>query len=401
MGKKVLLVFNRFYPVLSGSEKFSKMIFDNLKERGFEVDVFTLRVSDDSYRFNDLSLKREENIKGSVIKRFSLVDFKYKNRIFKFFEYYGIFKYYSLNFKIVSPSLIFNLKKNILKYDIVITGFLPFTSVIYPALYYSKKYKKKSIFIPQIHSTLPQTERFSYEFFHPYYKSLYEMADTLICLNSNEESYLKKIVKKVFYLNSYIDIPQKTTKGGNGFFNILTIGTQNYEKGIQTSIKAIKLLYREFNNIKFTIVGRIDKKYLKMIKEEDFIEYYPYVTEEEKEQLFLKTDLFILPSIAESFGIVSVEAHSYGVPTINSYCWGSTYIVKNGLNGFLVPFGDYLLTYNYLKQLYLNQELKKKLSENARSIALKGSKMVNGYSEGPFDKNRFNKQLDKILENLL
>lgn len=401
MGKKVLLVFNRFYPVLSGSEKFSKMIFDNLKERGFEVDVFTLRVSDDSYRVNDLNLKREENIKGSIIKRFSLIDFQYKNRIFKFFENYGILKYYSLNFKIVSPSLILNLKKNILKYDIVITGFLPFTSVIYPALYYSKKYKKKSILIPLLHSTVPQTERFTYEFFHPYYKSLYEMADILICLNSAEKEHLKNFGNKIFYLNSYIDIPEKVSTGGNGIFKILTIGRQNYEKGIETSIKAVKLLYAEFKNIKFTIVGKIDEKYLRIIKKEEFIEYHPYVTDEEKEDLFLKTDIFILPSIAEAFGIVSIEAHSYGVPTINSYCWGSTYIVKNGLNGFLIPFGDYLLTYNYLKQIYINKKLKKRLSENARNISLKGSDLIEGYCEGPFNKKRFNKQLDKILENLL
>ncbi len=401
MGKKVLLVFNRFYPVLSGSEKFSKMIFDNLKEKGFDIDVYTLRVSDDSYKFNDRNLKREENIKGSTIKRFSLIDFRYKNRIFKFFENYGILKYYSLNFKIVSPSLLYNLKKNILKYDIVITGFLPFTSVVYPALYYSKKYKKKSIFIPLIHSTIPKTERFSYEFFHPYYKSLYEMADILVCLNTNEKEYLKNFGNKVFYLNSYIDIPEKVSKGGNGLFNILTIGTQNYEKGILTSLNAVKLLYSEFKNIKFTIVGKMDEKYLSMVKGMDFIEYHPYVTDKEKDELFLKTDIFILPSIAESFGIVSVEAHSYGIPTINSYCWGSTYIVKNGLNGYLVPFGDYLLTYNYLKQLYINQQLKKRLSENARNIALNGSDLIDGYSEGRFDKKRFNKQLDKILENLL
>ncbi|MEO0280974.1 MAG: glycosyltransferase family 4 protein [candidate division WOR-3 bacterium] len=400
MAKKFLLVFNRFFPIVSGSEVYSKQIFDYLKEKKFDVDVYTLKVSDDSYEKNDKLLESEENFDGSLIKRFSLINFPYKNRILKYFEEIGFLKYYSLNFKILSPSLVFDLKKNVTKYDIIITGFLPFTSIVYPALYYAKKYEKKTVFIPLIHSTLPYTERFFYEFFHPYYKNLYELSDVLIYLNSYEKDYLKNFGKKIFQLNSYIKIPSQISKGGNGIFNVLSIGRQNYEKGIETSLKATKMLYSEFKNIKFTIVGKIDKKYIKSLDEE-FITYYPYVSEQKKDELFLQTDVFLLPSIAESFGIVSVEAHSYGIPTINSYCWGSCYIVKNRFNGFIVPFQDHILTYNYLKQLYLDEKLKKTMAENARETAINGSEQVQGYKDGPFDKNRFVKQFEKILEYLL
>lgn len=400
MAKKFLLVFNRFFPVVSGSEVYSKQIFDYLKESGFDVDVYTLKVSDDSYDKNDRFLESEEKFNGSLVKRFSLINFPYKNRILRYFEEIGFLKYYSLNFKILSPSFVFNLKANVKKYDIIMTGFLPFTSVVFPALFYSKKYGKKTVFIPLIHSTLPETERFSYEFFHPYYKNLYELSDVLIYLNSYEKSYLEKFGRKIFQLNSYIKIPEKTSNGGIDIFNIISIGRQNYEKGIETSLKATKILHSEFKNIRFTIVGKIDKKYFKSL-DEDFMVYYPYVSEKKKEELFLNADVFLLPSIAESFGIVSIEAHSYGVPTINSYCWGSCYIVKNGFNGFLVPFQDYILTYNYLKQLYLDKNLKENLSYNARLTSLKGGKAVEGYEDGPFDKNRFVKQFEKILEHLL
>ncbi|MEO0289069.1 MAG: glycosyltransferase family 4 protein [candidate division WOR-3 bacterium] len=400
MAKKFLLVFNRFFPVVSGSEVYSKQIFDYLKEKNFDVDVYTLKISDDSYEKNDKLLESEENFDGSLIKRFSLINFPYKNRIMKYFEEMGLFKYYSLNFKILSPSLVFNLEKNVKKYDVIITGFLPFASIVYPALFYSKKYGKKTVFIPLLHSTIPNTERFSYEFFHPYYRNLYELSDILVYHNSYEKDYLENFAKKTFQLNSYIKIPAQTSKGEKGIFNILSIGRQNYEKGIETSLKATKILYSEFKNIRFTIVGKIDKKYVKNLDEE-FIVYYPFVSEQKKEELFLKTDVFLLPSIAESFGIVSVEAHSYGIPTINSYCWGSCYIVKNGFNGFLVPFKDHILTYNYLKQIYLDEKLKKMLSENAREISINGSQQVEGYKDGPFDKNRFVKQFEKILEYLL
>lgn len=401
MVKRVLMVFNRFYPVLSGSENFSKMIYDHLIDSKIETDVCTLKVSDDSYLINDKNLKTEESKKNSVIKRFEIVNFPYKNRLFNIFEEYGLFKFYSLNFKILSPSMIFFLKNNIKRYDLIITGYLPFSSIVYPALYYSKKYKKKSIFIPLIHSSIPSSQRFEYEFFHPLYKEFYELSDFFISLNKREQDYLKNFKKRVFCLNPFVEIPEKVTKKVKKDFNILSIGRQNYEKGTETTLRAVDLIHNEFKDVKLTIVGKMDRKYKESIKFKDYIIYFEKVSEEKKRELFLLTDLFILPSIAEAFGIVTVEAHSYGIPTINAYCWGSEYIVKNGINGFLVPFSDHQLVYNYIKQLYLNTQLKEILSKNAREISLYGSELIEGYKVGPFDKKRFKEGMDRILEEVL
>ncbi len=401
MAKRVLMVFNRFYPILSGSENFSRMIYDHLVDSKIETDVCTLKVSDDSYHINDKNLKTEEYYKNSVIKRFEIVNFPYKDRLFNIFEEYGLFKFYSLNFKILSPSMILYLKNNIKRYDLIITGYLPFSSIIYPALYYSKKQNKKSIFIPLIHSSIPFSQRFEYEFFHPLYKEFYELSDYFISLNKREQNYLKNFKKKIFSLNAFIETPEKITKKVKKDFNILSIGTQNYEKGTETTLKALDMIHKEFKDVKLTIVGRMDKKYKEKIKSKDYIIYYEKVSEEKKRELFLQTDLFVLPSIAEAFGIVTVEAHSYGIPTINAYCWGSEYIVKNGVNGFLVPFGDHQLVYNYIRQLYLNPELKEMMGKNAREISLYGSELIEGYKVGPFDKKRFKKGMDRILEEVL
>lgn len=52
------------------------------------------------------------------------------------------------------------------------------------------------------------------------------------------------------------------------------------------------------------------------------------------------SDLFLLPSAHESFGLVALEAMSYGVPVIASDVGGLPEVVKHGETGFLAPVGN-------------------------------------------------------------
>ena len=51
-------------------------------------------------------------------------------------------------------------------------------------------------------------------------------------------------------------------------------------------------------------------------------------------------DLFILPSEQESFGLVALEAQSFGVPVIGTNMGGLPEVVAHGKTGFLLPIGD-------------------------------------------------------------
>jgi len=59
-----------------------------------------------------------------------------------------------------------------------------------------------------------------------------------------------------------------------------------------------------------------------------------------KRDLLDAMDLLALPSRTDSFGIVILEAWSYGRPVIAADAGGPGEVVRDGLDGLLVPYGD-------------------------------------------------------------
>ena len=53
--------------------------------------------------------------------------------------------------------------------------------------------------------------------------------------------------------------------------------------------------------------------------------------------LYHQSDLFVLPSLGECFGIATVEAMAAGLPVVVTNVGGTADIVESGRNGYLVP----------------------------------------------------------------
>jgi len=60
----------------------------------------------------------------------------------------------------------------------------------------------------------------------------------------------------------------------------------------------------------------------------------------EVEKILCFSDLFLLPSKAESFGLAALEAMSHGVPVISSNAGGLAEVNVHGFSGFLSDVGD-------------------------------------------------------------
>ena len=88
-------------------------------------------------------------------------------------------------------------------------------------------------------------------------------------------------------------------------------------------------------------------------------------SKEELIDFYQSASFFVLPSLQESYGIVLVEALSFGLPLISTKLIpsGSDYINQNGLTGFVVPPKD---PYSIAKSILQIQKNYSYFSQNAK-----------------------------------
>lgn len=162
---------------------------------------------------------------------------------------------------------------------------------------------------------------------------------------------------------------------------LIYVGTIDPNKNIETTIKACEILIEKGYSVSFKIVGEIlHPRYNRMLSRYDFIEYYPSCPKEEVLLYLRKADVFVMPSILETFGLVYAEAMSQGLPLIYSKGQGFDGQFENGTVGFAVNCFDYRDISRKIIELYNNYQ---QFSERSLSLADKfnWSVIANVYKE--------------------
>ena len=91
--------------------------------------------------------------------------------------------------------------------------------------------------------------------------------------------------------------------------------------------------------VNFVMVGQEDgvHDYLKGAKNLKNFQYVEVMGRNEVAQLFASADIFLFPSVQETFGAVVVEAMASGTPVIVSRSGAFPELVRDNFDGFLVP----------------------------------------------------------------
>jgi glycosyltransferase involved in cell wall biosynthesis len=101
---------------------------------------------------------------------------------------------------------------------------------------------------------------------------------------------------------------------------------------------------------------------------EGSVRFLPFT--DEIPMLMNSLDLFLLPSEAETFGLVNIEAMASGVPVIATEAGGVPEIIQHGENGMLFHPGDAEAAAGFMKLLAKNHDLRARMGKHAREDAL-------------------------------
>ncbi|MEC5393998.1 N-acetyl-alpha-D-glucosaminyl L-malate synthase BshA [Bergeyella sp. RCAD1439] len=83
------------------------------------------------------------------------------------------------------------------------------------------------------------------------------------------------------------------------------------------------------------------------------------------------SDVFLLPSEQESFGLAALEAMAAGIPVVSSNAGGISEVNRQGETGFLAEIGNVEAMANYTVKLLSNEVLLAEMKHNAKQQALR------------------------------
>lgn len=153
---------------------------------------------------------------------------------------------------------------------------------------------------------------------------------------------------------------------------ILFLGGLAPHKGPDVLLKAMPKILKDIPNVKLVFVGDGGMKeelerLCKKMDVEKYVKFTGFVGDVFKKALYYKAaDVFVLPSLLESFGNVNLEAMACSLPIVASKVGGVPAVVKDGENGLLVQPRDLEVLANAVIHLLDNEDVREKMGKDGR-----------------------------------
>ncbi len=377
---KIGFLLSSFYPATGGREVITFNQAKELVKQGHEVHIFTTLKK---------GWKKEEKVEGLHI-----------HRTRTYFQY----KYY-LEF---NPGWI----KNVLKYKLDILHVQSFGFIMADIAVLLKKLFTKARILNTPHGPFMALDK--YPWWQAILKKLYtwfeypinRLYDAVIQVNPEQWKWMvKKGVKKEnihFIPNSipkevFSKVDVKGFKQKYGLENKLVISylgrVQKY-KGLDQVIQVLRDLLMENRNVRFLVMGKDagDMKRLKKLSEDLALSenvVFASVDDEERLAGLEASEIFVLPSEWEAFGIVIIEAMARHNAVVSTKTEGGRFLIEDGKNGFLYDYKDVKTLKELMLKLVKDDKLRKQMID------------TNYVYSKQFSTEKIAKQLEALYEKVL
>jgi glycosyltransferase involved in cell wall biosynthesis len=188
-----------------------------------------------------------------------------------------------------------------------------------------------------------------------------------------------------------------------GKFTVLFVGHLGKIKGVECLIKAADIIINELGHkdTLFVLAGPLTlgtpekpidmeemRSYIRRRQLERNIIFTGSLPLEEVKRLYVASDIFVLPSLAEGDPLVVVEAMASGKPVIGTKVGGIPHKVRDGWNGFLIDPADERQLADKIKYLVDHPGDRKKMGANSRQ-----------YAEEEFDWSKVAERLSLVYQS--
>lgn len=204
------------------------------------------------------------------------------------------------------------------------------------------------------------------------------IADSNFIKNKVEERYKitvdKVIPNAVFPERFDVNIDrfiEREKLGLKGKRVILSVpGRFNYGKGVHLLMDSFRLI--KDNDARLVVVGG-GGNYCEVVKRkaDNRVIFKHKISDEELIKLYKISDVFVLPSLEENFGIVLLEAMINELPVVANNSGGVPEIVLDGKTGYLCEPGNVIDMRDNITRLLFDENNAKKFGERGRSRVLK------------------------------
>lgn len=356
---KILLINNEFPPIGGGGSILTKYVAKNLVDLGHEVYLVTSSYKD---------LQRREKIDGYEVHRVCAI------RRFK--DYCSIWELmiFFLSALLYSIFLVPRFKPDLIQayFAVPAGGVAYFINLIYGVPY--------CIFLGG--SDVPGANPYRYKKLYPFLSPLIKLFWRRAAAVTAASEGLAKIARSADPKRDFLVIPNgvdteyfKPKKKNNKVIKILGVGRLMPRKGYQFVLEALpeveKNTKRDFKLI-LAGGGNYQKDLLILAKKnkvEKKVEFLGQISYERLHRIFLTSDIFVHPSLAEGMPLALLEGIASGLPAITTKVPGNEDLVIDGQNGFLLPKEDVKGMAKSLIKLINSQKLRERMGKESAKIA--------------------------------